>query len=213
VDVETFRPDLDGSPIRARYGIGEEEMVVGFVGSFGRWHGTEVLAEAFCRLLRSKPEWRERVRLLLVGAGDTLASVKSILEENGGFDRTVFCGTVAQAEAPAHLAACDVLASPHVPNPDGSRFFGSPTKIFEYKASGRPVVASALEQVGELFHHGKTGWLVKPGSAADLERGIMRLLEDQELRIALGRAARKEAETHHTWRRHVERILERLART
>ena len=51
------------------------------------------------------------------------------------------------------LAACDVLASPHMGNPDGTRFFGSPTKLFEYMAMGRAIVASDLEQIGEVLEH------------------------------------------------------------
>ena len=46
-------------------------------------------------------------------------------------------------------AACDILASPHVPNSDGTPFFGSPTKLFEYMAMGKGIVASDLDQIGE----------------------------------------------------------------
>ena len=47
VDTDRFHPAVDGLPTRERYGIGPEERVVGFVGSFGPWHGAEVLAQGF----------------------------------------------------------------------------------------------------------------------------------------------------------------------
>jgi len=211
VDVDSFGPSVDGSPVRRRYGLGADEIVLGFVGSFGPWHGAEILADAFCRLLHARPSWRSRLRLLLVGDGTTLPSVKSILEKGDALDRTVLCGRVPQGDAPAYLAACDILVSPHVPNPDGSRFFGSPTKIFEYKAAGRPVVASKLEQIAELFCHGETGWLVQPGDSNALEQGLGRLVGDEALRKRLGQAARLEAEARHSWHHHAEQILERLS--
>jgi len=211
VDVERFGPSVEGRPIRERYGLGDDETVLGFVGSFGPWHGAEVLAEAFCRLLNARPGSRNRLRLLLVGDGMTLPTVKSILEKGGALDRAVLCGRVPQGDAPAYLAACDILVSPHVPNPDGSRFFGSPTKIFEYKAAGRPIVASRLDQIEDLFRHGETGWLTKPGDANELEQGLGHLLDDASLRKHLGRAARTEAERRHTWCHHAEQILERLS--
>jgi hypothetical protein len=52
---------------------------------------------------------------------------------------------------PAYLDACDILASPHVPSIDESEFFGSPTKLFEYLAMEKGIVASRLGQVGEVI--------------------------------------------------------------
>ena len=50
--------------------------MVGFIGTFGRWHGAEVLAEAFGRLLSRRPEWRERARLMMIGDGLTRPRVE-----------------------------------------------------------------------------------------------------------------------------------------
>ncbi|HXZ44534.1 MAG TPA: glycosyltransferase, partial [archaeon] len=98
----------------------------------------------------------------------------------------------------------------HVPNPDGTPFFGSPTKLFEYMAMGKGIVASDLDQIGEILEHGKTAWLVKPGDPDALADGIVRLARDAGLRGALGEAARCEAVAKHTWTAHVGRILTRM---
>ncbi len=209
VDPERYRPDVDGTAVRRRYGL-EGKTVAGFISTFQPWHGAEALARAFVILMRDHPEHRERVRLLMVGTGPAEAATRQIIS-SAGLDALVhFCGLVAQADGPQHLAACDILVSPHVPNPDGSPFFGSPTKLFEYMAMGRGIVASDLDQIGEVLRHGETAWLVPPDDPEALARGLARLVDDPPLRTALGDAARREALSHHTWRAHVRRTIDAL---
>src|SRR4029453_10185209 len=107
-------------------------------------------------------------------------------------------------------AACDILASPHVPNADGTPFFGSPTKLFEYMAMGKGIVASDLEQIGEILHHDQTAWLVKPGDPASLMEGLKRLIDDAGLRQRLGEGARSEVVQQFTWRAHTQHIITAL---
>ncbi|MFN8095527.1 MAG: glycosyltransferase family 4 protein [Vicinamibacteria bacterium] len=211
VDPDRYSPDVDGEPVRRRLGL-EGRRVVGFIGTFGRWHGAEVLAEAFGRLLARRPEWRDSVRLLMIGDGATMPLVREALARHAVSDLAVLTGVVPQVEGPAHLAAADVLASPHVRNPDGTPFFGSPTKLFEYMAMGRSIVASDIDQVGEVLRHGETAWLVEPGDADALAAGLERLLSDSDLARRLGEAARRDALGRHTWKSHTQRIVEALAR-
>jgi glycosyltransferase involved in cell wall biosynthesis len=209
VDPDRYSPSVDGSAVRRRYAL-EEKRVIGFIGSFGRWHGAEVLAEAFGRLMGRRPEWRESVRLLMIGDGLTIPEVRANLARHGVSELAVLTGAVPQAEGPEHLAACDVLVSPHVRNPDGTPFFGSPTKLFEYMAMGRGIVASNLDQIGDVLCHGETAWLVEPGDVDALAGGIERLLADDGLARTLAGAARAEALARHTWRDHTRRIVEAL---
>jgi glycosyltransferase involved in cell wall biosynthesis len=209
VDPERYSPAIDGSAVRAKYGF-DGKIVIGFISTFQPWHGAEVLARAFVRLMSSHPRLRGSVRLMLIGTGSGLAAVEQIITSAGLEAETCFTGLVPQEEGPQFLAAADILASPHVPNADGTPFFGSPTKLFEYMAMGKPIVASDLDQIGEVLRHGETAWMVKPGDAAALAAGLERLVSDEPLRSALGEAARREAIARHTWRAHVSRILEAL---
>ena len=211
VDVERYHPAISGVCVRRRLGL-QGMRVVGFIGTFGPWHGAEVLAHAFARLLTSQPEFKKNTRLLMIGDGARAASARQILESAGHADATVWTGLVPQADGPEYLAACDVLVSPHVLNPDGSRFFGSPTKLFEYMAMGRGIVASDLEQIGEILTHDETAWLVPPGDIQQLTLAIERLLIDQHLRSRLGEAARDAAVTQWSWREHTRRIIDAIAR-
>ena len=80
-------------------------------------------------------------------------------------------GLVPQSEAPEYLACADVLVSPHIPNKDGSRFFGSPTKLFEYMAMEKPIIAAALGQIeGVISGKGASELSELPPGAGELLR-------------------------------------------
>lgn len=211
VDPERYSPAVDGGGVRRRHGL-EGRRVVGFIGTFGRWHGAEVLAEAFGRLLTRRQEWRQDVRLLLIGDGLTRSEVEAAALRHGARDQLVLTGLVPQEEGPSHLAACDVLVSPQVRNPDGTPFFGSPTKVFEYMAMGKGIVASNLDQMGEVLAHEETALLVEPGDVEGLTSAIERLLSDEPLARRLGDAARRSVLARHTWAEHTRRIVEALGR-
>jgi glycosyltransferase involved in cell wall biosynthesis len=200
VDATRYHPTVDGEAVRRRHGL-RGRVVIGFIGTFGAWHGAPVLARALRRVLETRPE----VRALLVGDGPQRAACESALGPCAG--RVVFTGAVPQADGPAHLAAMDILVSPHVPNPDGTRFFGSPTKLFEYMAMGRGIVASRLEQIGDVLEDGRTAILVPPGEAEPLADVLLRLVDEPALREALGAAARRRVVERHTWEALVERLI------
>lgn len=122
----------------------------------------------------------------------------------------VLTGLVPQEKGPEHLAACDILVAPHKPNPDGTPFFGSPTKLFEYMAMSKGIVASNLDQIGEVLKHGHTACLVKPGDVESLMEGLKTLVDDRGRRDSLGQAARSEVVAKYTWKEHTRKIIERL---
>ncbi len=209
VDVEKYSPQVDGSQVRKRYGL-EGKKVLGFIGTFGKWQGAEVLAQAFGELARESTEFRDEVRLLMIGDGATLSRVKEILAKYYVKDLCVLTGTLPQAEGPSYLAACDILVAPHVPNPDGTPYSGSPTQLFEYMAMGKGIVASNLGQIGEILKPNETALMVKPGDKNSLKEGLKVLIQDEVLRERLGRAAREECVAKYTWKEHARKIIEKL---
>jgi len=203
VDVERFRPGAGGAETRRELGINDNEVVAGFVGTFGPWHGVEKLAEAIKSIPAKVP-----VRFLLVGSGSLHAEVEKQLETQTLAGKVIFTGSVGHDRVPALLDACDILVAPHVPLADGSEFFGSPTKIFEYMAMGKAIVASRLGQIGEVLADQETALLVQPGNVEELAAAIVKFIESGELRKGLGARAREVAEREHTWTHNAQRVLD-----
>lgn len=207
VDASRFTPELDGTAIRSKLGFAKDDIVVSFIGTFGPWHGAEVLAQTISKVCAHNPH----VRYLYIGGGGSYEQVKEIVKSSGYEDRVMMIGFVPQLEAPLYLAACDILVSPQIPNPDGTPFFGSPTKLFEYMAMGKAIVASNLDQMGRILHDNKTALLSIPGNVESLSNAIVRLAVDSDLRSMLGANAREEVVKKYTWDRHVQIILDKLA--
>lgn len=206
VDAKRFA--LGGnSEIRSRHKIDADRIVFGFVGTFGPWHGAPELARAFAQVAERLP----LAHLLLVGDGPELDLTRGIIRGAGLGSRSTVTGQIPPSEVPAYLDACDLLVSPHVPLPEGIEFFGSPTKLFEYMAAGKAIIASRLGQIGDVLEHGVTAWLVDPGDVTDLADALVTLTEEPETRRELGARARRQAINHHGWQRNATRVLDAYA--
>ena len=203
VDVERFRPGIGSVGARHELGLKDDEIVAGFVGTFGPWHGVEKFAEAIGLISTEMP-----VRFLLVGSGSLRAEVEKQLETDVRTGRVIFTGSVAHDRVPVLLDACDILVAPHVPLADGSEFFGSPTKVFEYMAMGKAIVASRLGQIGEVLTDRETALLVEPGNVRELAAAIVKFVESGELREQFGTRAREVAEQEFTWKHNAQRVLD-----
>ena len=100
--------------------LGGFPPTVGFIGTFGLWHGVKLLPA----LIEAVPG----ARWILIGDGGLLPDVRNGIEARGLSARVLLTGVLEHGRALEMLSCCDVCISPHVPNPDGSPFFGSPTE-------------------------------------------------------------------------------------
>ena len=198
-DTVRFTPEASGDAVWQRPPGG---ITVVFAGAFRAWHGAAQLVEAV-RLLRSRGV--HDVQAVLIGDGPERAAAQ---EAARGLDDVIFTGAIAHERMPGALAAADVGVAPfdverHPPLQLG--FYWSPLKIFEYMASGLPVVAPALPRLQALVGHDVEGVLYEPATPAALADALASL-RDPERRHRLGVAARARAEREFSWQAHCAKL-------
>lgn len=205
VDPLKFSPDVKGDTIRVKYNL-NDFFIVGFIGTFTRWHGVETLFDAAVEVLKKN----NQIKFLLIGDGNLKSNLELKAQQLGLSDKIIFTGIIPHEKAPEYLAACDVLVSPHLGFESGERFFGSPTKLFEYMAMGKPIIASDLEQIGEIIIHEFNGLKFTPGNSQELADLILRIFNDRELGLKLGKNARENVIRNFTWKNNAKRVLEKV---
>ncbi len=200
---ERFRVVPNGAdPERFSRSAGEREtaqedgVVVGFVGSFQPWHGTELLAQMIVEIGTRHPD----VRFLLVGDGPDRDRVNDYVAKLG--DRVEFTGSVAHDEVPDLVRRFDIGVVAD------AGFYMSPLKVFEWMSAEVAVVAPGLGPLHEVIDHEQQGLLFEAGSRDALVEAVDRLVMDGELRKRLGRSARQRILESLTWRHNAERVLD-----
>lgn len=207
VDPDRLEHYRAAGPVEWRARLGRPDApTIGFIGTFGLWHGVRELPAIAARVARERPD----ARWVVIGDGWLYEEVRAMVEAAGLAATIELTGVVPHERALELLASCEACVSPHVPNPDGSRFFGSPTKLFEYMGLGKAIVASDLEQIGEVLDHERTALLVRPGDPDAAAEAVVRLLDDPALAARLGAAALEDAQTTYSWEAHTRRILDAL---
>lgn len=194
-DTTRFTPAAEGPlPYEREPGT----VVAVFAGAFRPWHGARQLVEAV-QLLHARG--MTEVRAVLIGDGPERPAVAETARGVPGVHLT---GAVPHELMPAALAAADIGVAPFDVSrhpPLGLAFYWSPLKIFEYMASGLPVVAPALPRLRALLEDGREAVLYAPATP-DALAGAIAALRDPERRRSMGAAARQRALEHYSWEAH-----------
>ncbi len=218
-DLAAYAPADRGEKarLRAELGIAADAPVIGFTGTFGGWHGVDVLAAAMPTICERAP----RAQFLLIGDGNYKHLVDRAIADHRLEGRVTAVGRVPQADGARLLKACDIYVSPHNSHMIDSRFFGSPTKIFEYMAMGGGIVASDLEQIGESLSPAlrvadvldasfevtdERAVLCTPGDVDEFVDAVVAMTERPGLWAVLGRNARAAVRQHYSWTTHVAHL-------
>lgn len=191
VDVGRFPP---ASPDR------KKDLSIVFAGTLKPWHGVDHLLKACARLFATHQD----CHLTIVGDGPEGPTLRKMAESLGIAARTEFVGAVDPVDVPLLLSKGSIATAPY---PFLENFYFSPLKLYEYMAAGLPSVASDIGQVPEIVQHGRNGLLYEPGDDQALCRALETLVMSSELRGQLGRQARLDARSQHSWDRVAASVL------
>jgi glycosyltransferase involved in cell wall biosynthesis len=173
------------SKVRARWGFGDPEFVVGHLGAFTPEKGQDVALDAFGLLAERLPQ----ARLLLAGDGPTRTSPQIVQRLERSRDRVRLCGEIE--ELTDFYPALDLFVMP-------SRAEGLGSAALHAMAFGIPVVASRVGGLPEIVSEAETGWLVPPGSPLALAEAILAAASDVTRLRWLGQKAREQARQFST---------------
>ena len=197
VDIDRFRPDarpVRDSGIRATLGLPRDVPIIGLVSGFRVMKGQQTVVEAAARLAAEE----RRFHLLLIGEGPFAARVRAQVEAVGLRDRISILGFVD--DLPATMAALDIALYSALESDGMSRV------LFEYLASGVPVVASRVGVVPEILEDGRTALLVPAGEPGPLAEAVARLMADPARRREIGSAGAALIHARYSGTRLAERL-------
>lgn len=177
VDVEFFRPDIDGARIKERHGF-QGKTVVMFVGRIVHHKGIETF-------ILSAKHTDEDVHYIIVGEGEDKERLERMAKEVDP-GRIIFTGAVPRNELPEYYAAAEMLVLPSLSRLEAFGIVG-----LESMASGKPVILSRMPGVGEVIDQDQEGVIFEPSNAADLGKKIMDLHSQPELRETMGLRGRE----------------------
>jgi glycosyltransferase involved in cell wall biosynthesis len=177
-DMDVFNPSVapesrsDTSRVR-----------IGYVGNGRLWQGVPFLFETYQQYL----------------AQDTAFELAILLSEQKGLAIPPGVNVhpaVSHELAPRFLASCDILVIPRPQNEVNRLSF--PSKLIEYMAMGKPVIASRTSDVHKIITHGVDGMLFRPGDSEGFVRTILEL-KNPDLRKRIGQAAYETVKRSYTW--------------
>ncbi len=171
------------------------------VAQFREKKGLPFLVEA-CHLLK---EGGHKFACSIVGDGPQRSMLESLISRYDLQDTVRLEGIVFQESLKDYYRRADILVLPSVVARDRDRD-GIPVTLIEAMAMGCPVVSTTVSGIPELVEHGRTGLLVPPGDARMLAEALLTLLQDERLRLEMGRASRAKVVTEFDLKESVDQV-------
>lgn len=197
-DPDKFNERVIDTDLQKKYGILQDDIVIGFVGVLRKWHNIEMLLEVFRELTRSE----NNLKLLFVGDGEERGFYQEYADSLQISDKIIFTGRVPHETVPDYISIFDIAISPHV------TYYSSPMKILEYMSMGKCTVAPNMENIKDLIIPGETGILFEPQNKEDLIAKFLTVIQDENLRNKIGAKAKNAVRNNYTWKYNATVLVE-----
>ena len=188
IEVEKYDLEVDRWATRRRYGVGDNDKMILFIGRLVPQKGVEYLIRTASRIGWRFPE----ARFVIVGEGWMRSHLEWLANQTGQRWRINFTGFIPDSELVALTKGADVMVVPSVYEPFG-------IVALEAMAARVPVVASQVGGLAEVVEHDKTGVHVYPRSPDSIAWGVERVLSDQGYRDWLVKNAYETVTKRFSW--------------
>jgi len=189
------------SPDRKELGLPEDKILVGYVGLFK----TMGMEKGIATMIESLQYANKEIAMVFVGArGGQREEYGKIAKKFRVEDRCVFIDMQPTEKIPRYEKAMDILVIPY-PDKPHFRDFGFPMKVYEYMASGRPIIYSKLDLVEEVIGDCAIGF--EPDNAKDLAEKIAEVQKNKAKSLELAQKAETKVK-EYTWQKKAEKIMD-----
>jgi glycosyltransferase involved in cell wall biosynthesis len=181
MELDRFlKAKVDAQLVRREFGIPENAPVVGKIARLFHLKGHDQLMDAAPEIVKKHRD----VRFFLVGDGVLYDHLRDRARSLGILDNFVFAGLIDPERIPEMLSAMDIVVHTSLRE-------GLARVLPQALAMGKPCVSFELDGAPEVVIPDKTGYLVAPNDTAGLARAVSCLLDNPELRVAMGEAGRR----------------------
>lgn len=206
VDLEKFKNGPSKLESRKLLNLPTHKKIVCYSGNSYSGRGLDLLLEVAIRL-------KDVLFMVVGGLESDIENYRNIARKKKA-ENFILVGFVPHKHVPFYLSSADVLAMPYtsrmtIQGGTAAAEFTSPIKLFEYMASCRPIVATALPTVKEILEDGRNALLIEPDSVDSLFYAIKKILEDTTLSERLALQAATDAKKY-TWEERAKKILNGL---
>lgn len=205
VDLSFFDINISKEDARIKLKLPVDSKIIMYTGHLFEWKGANTLLQVARYFQFSVSNFQKKEGIFFVFVGGMEYDVKKFKEKAQGLNNVLILGHKPYNEIPLFLKAADVLVLPNSAK-DKISSYTSPLKLFEYMASGRPIVASSLRPIREILNE-NNAILVDPDSPENLIEGIVKMVDDNVLSEKLARQSFYDVQSY-TWANRTLKILD-----
>jgi len=181
IDTSIFRPSVDCSEVRRKWGLGEKDQIIVFIGTLFEFSGLDGFIRQFPQVIEEVPN----AKLLIVGDGPQRPKLERIITELGLERQVIITGFQPYQTMPQYINLATVCINPFLNTDNTKDIF--PGKIIQYIACGKATVATPLLGITALLPD-KSHGVIYANSADGMAREVIGLLESDEHRQQMGQA-------------------------
>jgi glycosyltransferase involved in cell wall biosynthesis len=201
VELSDFEHLEEKPSLRKKLELPLDKKIILYAGHLYGWKGADTILKT-AKLLGGEQD----IFFVVVGGGTEEQKIFAAKMKEGGIFNMLSVGHKLKKEIPQYLQSADILLLPNSAKSEESVKYTSPIKMFEYMASGVPIIASDLPSLREVLSE-ENALLIEPDNPQALAESIEKILNDTNLSSQIAQKAKDDVRKY-TWDNYAEKILE-----